>query len=91
MGLLRRVVLAACLALPLCAQAQEPERLRIHGSNTIGERLMPALVEDWLRSIGYGDLQRASPSAALTEIRAVRDGQPLLVQIDRRGSTHGLQ
>ncbi|GHH60162.1 hypothetical protein GCM10009090_35200 [[Pseudomonas] boreopolis] len=90
-GLLRRVVLAACLALPLCAQAQEPERLRIHGSNTIGERLMPALVEDWLRSIGYGDLQRASPSAALTEIRAVRDGQSLLVQIDRRGSTHGLQ
>lgn len=87
----RCIALAACLGLPLWAHAQEPERLRIHGSNTIGERLMPALVEDWLRSIGYDRLQRVSPSGALTEVHAVRDGQPLVVQIERRGSASGLQ
>jgi phosphate transport system substrate-binding protein len=87
----RCLALAACLGLPLWAHAQEPERLRIHGSNSIGERLMPALVEDWLRAIGYEKLQRMSPSGTLTEVHAVRDGQPLVVQIDRHGSASGLQ
>ena len=34
------------------------QTLRIHGSNTIGERLMPELVEAWLRSQGQNQVAR---------------------------------
>ena len=45
------------LLLAMAAQADE-QRLRIHGSNTIGERLMPELVEAWLRSAGQNQVTR---------------------------------
>lgn len=86
-----RVLLALALCLPLFASAQEPERLRVHGSNTLGARLMPALVEAWLRSIGYAGVQRVAVSAELTEVHASRDGAPLVVEIGRRGSASGMR
>ena len=50
-GLIARAALAllALAAGAATAHAQDDvERLRIHGSNSIGDTLMPALVEDWL-------------------------------------------
>ena len=91
-----RPVLAAFLLfaamLPFVAQAQDEdaERLRIHGSNLLGDRLVPALVDAWLRRIGYGQLSRRSLRADRMEIRAVRDGAPLIVEIDKRGTHAGL-
>lgn len=91
---LRAAALATCL---LClfstsslAQDENTERLRIHGSNTMGERLMPALVESWLEAAGYEDISRRAQGPNRLEIHAERDGTPLIVEIDKRGSAAGM-
>lgn len=90
-----RAALAACalfLLVPsVSAQDEDAERLRIHGSNTIGAEAMPRLVESWLRSIGYTGIQRRAARPERLEIAAVRDGAPLIVEIERRGSAAGFQ
>lgn len=90
---LRSAVLACVLAaLPLWAHAQDAdvERLRIHGSNTVGERLMPALVKSWLRASGFEAISERSRGPSTLEIHAERDGTPLVVEIGKRGSAAGL-
>lgn len=88
-------VLVFAVALLACqsagAQVDDTERLRIHGSNLLGARLVPALVESWLKDIGYSQIKRRDLGATRTEIGAVRDGQPLIVEIDKRGTASGLQ
>lgn len=88
-------VLVLAVALLACqsaaAQADDTERLRVHGSNLLGSRLVPALVESWLKDIGYSQVKRRELGPARTEIGAVRDGQPLIVEIDKRGTASGLQ
>lgn len=89
-----RAALAACLLLSVMAPARaqdEAERLRIHGSNTLGDALLPAMVETWLQDIGYSRIQRKTPAATRLEIHAVRDGLPLIVEVDKRGSAAGFQ
>src|SRR5690242_8628931 len=81
------LVLASCVQ-PARAQ-DDVERLRIHGSNSIGARLMPALVEDWLASMEYRQVRRVPRSPAQLEIHAVRDGLPLVVEIGKPGSAPG--
>lgn len=80
---------AALCALP-SASAQPAERLRVHGSNSLGARLMPALVEAWLQSMGYRQLQRRRVDATTLEIAAVRDDAPLVVEIAGTGSAAGI-
>jgi phosphate transport system substrate-binding protein len=87
-GLLLLLALMASLAV---AQDAEPERLRIHGSNLIGQRLVPQLVEAWLHSIGYENIRRVERSVSRTEILASRDGEALVVEIDKRGTASGLK
>ncbi|MBB5887070.1 flagellar motor protein MotB [Xanthomonas sp. LMG 8992] len=89
--ILRLLLLGAATlcALP-CASAQSAERLRVHGSNSLGARLMPALVESWLQSMGYRQLQRRRVDATTLEIAAVRDGAPLVVEIAGTGSATGI-
>ena len=63
---------AAILSMA-CAGAHaqvDAERVRIHGSQTMAARLVPAVAESWLRDIGYQDIRREQPSATLTEIHA---------------------
>ena len=85
----------ALLGLALLAPApsawtqEDAERLRIHGSNSVGATLMPALVEDWLASMDYRQVRRIARTPALLEIHAVRDGLPLVVEIDKRGAAPG--
>lgn len=83
--------MACCFVLPVGAQDEDAERLRIHGSNTLGADLVPALVESWLASIGYEKPQRRAASPQRIEIRAERDDVPLIVEIDRRGSASGFR
>jgi len=71
------------------ARAQDAERVRIHGSNTLAHALVPTLAEAWLRDIGYTDIRTSRPRASLTEIHASRDGLPLVVEIDASDSAQG--
>lgn len=72
------------------AQVDEPERLRIHGSNRLGANLVPAMVESWLKSIDYVGIRRREVGPTLTEIGATRDGQAVIVEIDKRGTAAGI-
>ncbi len=69
--------------------AQDAERVRIHGSQTLGVRLVPAVAQSWLRDIGYEGIREVRPSANRVELHAVRDGQPLVVEIDSSSSAQG--
>lgn len=71
------------------ARAQDAERVRIHGSNTLAHALVPQVAQAWLRDIGYGDIRVATPRPALTEIHASRDGQPVIVEIAASDSARG--
>lgn len=62
--------------------------LRLHGSNTIGAELAPALVEAWLRDKGYRSVR--SEALAAEEIRILatdRNGREVAVEIQSHGST----
>ncbi|HET6396926.1 MAG TPA: substrate-binding domain-containing protein, partial [Pseudoxanthomonas sp.] len=86
-----RAVLALLLllaAVPARAQ-DDAERLRIHGSYTMGQALVPALVEDWLRTLDYRQIRRVPRAQGVLEIHASRDGEPLVVEIAGRGAAAG--
>lgn len=84
------MALLAGMALASSAWGQDDvERLRVHGSHSVGSDLMPALVEDWLQAMEYGGIRRVRRTAALLEVHAVRDGAPLVVEIDGSGSAAG--
>ena len=86
------LLLAAGLACASASHAQdEVERIRLHGSNLLGDQLVPSLVQSWLRAIGYEGLHRRELGAARTEISASRDGVPLVVEIDKRGTASGMK
>ena len=71
-------------------QPEAPARtlFRIHGSNTVGEELAPALVKDYLASLGGEDIAvTATEVARETLIRARIKGQPLQVEIHAHGSS----
>lgn len=92
MARISKWVLALLLAVPCLASAQvDAERVRIHGSQTMAARLVPAVAEAWLRDIGYEGIRRAQPSANVTEIHAQRDGLPLIVEIAASSSADGFQ
>ena len=80
-------LLRLALILPLPAFAPTPataqESLRIHGSNTVGERLMPALIERHLREAGL----RVEPWRALAPgERGLRAGA-LAIELHSHGSS----
>lgn len=80
------------LILGTCAMAHaqvDAERVRIHGSQTLGARLVPTVAEAWLRDIGYQDIRRVQAAPAATEIHAVRDGLPLIVEIAGSSTKQG--
>src|SRR5688572_12811327 len=71
------------------AQDDSVERVRIRGSQTLASGLVPAVASSWLRDIGYGDLRVVRKGATLTEIHAVRDEVPLIVEIGASSSAQG--
>lgn len=74
---------------PAQAQDDSVERVRIRGSQTLASGLVPAVASSWLRDIGYGDLRVVRKGATLTEIHAVRDDVPLIVEIGASSSAQG--
>jgi len=83
--LLAVLFLVATFSLPLAAQ----ERLRLHGSNTVGERLAPELVSAWLRSTGYDDIRRVDVAFDEIELHARRGHETRIVEIHAHGSSTG--
>ncbi|MFC0679062.1 hypothetical protein ACFFGH_14560 [Lysobacter korlensis] len=83
-----RVLLAVLLGLfaqASNARADEVERLRVRGSDTMAVNLVPAVVESWLHDIGYNDIRRQSRNRAVLEVHATRDGLPVVVEITGKG------
>lgn len=73
-------------SLLLDAGAASAADLRLHGSNTIGERLAPALVEAWLAADGYGDIAQHTTAFEEVSITASRGGETIQVEIHAHGS-----
>lgn len=95
--MLRAVFLLVALALPICATASLPlpadnnPVLRIHGSNTIGAQLGPALVEGLLRQQGMQGI-RTEAGAKANELRVTAttpNGAPVSIDIAAHGSGTG--
>lgn len=62
--------------------------LRLHGSNTIGAELAPALVQAWLRGKGYQSIHSETLAAEERRILATdRNGREVAVEIHSHGST----
>jgi phosphate transport system substrate-binding protein len=83
-------LLLICFHGTATAQTDEPERLRIHGSNLLGAKLVPELVDAWLGSIGYAQIRHRDLGPARTEISSVRDGEALVVEIEKHGTASGI-
>ncbi|MBD8526251.1 substrate-binding domain-containing protein [Pseudomarimonas arenosa] len=75
--------------LLLVSSAGGQERLRLHGSNTIGEALAPAMVERWLRAEGYDQIQRREIAFEEIELIGRAGSSELVVEIHAHGSSTG--
>jgi len=91
MRLLWKFMLLQLLALPVFA-AEDTMLMRLHGSNTVGAELAPALVKAWLYDQGYAQLQLRRMASEEVEISA-RDprGLEVRVEIKSHGSSTGFQ
>lgn len=88
--MIRRLCLLALLSglLSLPAAAEEP--LRIHGSNTIGARLAPALVEAWLAAEGYTGIRRDQTAPEEQRIQAAHPQRgEIVVDVHAHGTSTG--
>jgi phosphate transport system substrate-binding protein len=70
--------------------AADAADLRIHGSNTIGERLMPALVTAWLETEGATGLQQQPIALDELSVLARRDGANIEIELHSHGSSTGI-
>lgn len=82
----------ACYATPWPSQASQPQTLlRIHGSNTIGAHLAPALVKGLFARRGYSAI-RALPTEVENEQQVLAFdelGNPVRVLVTAHGSSTG--
>lgn len=81
---------AAIALLPVSALAQVD--LRLHGSNTVGEELAPALIRGWFASEGYTSIdvvETAPLERLLTGTKP--SGESLTVELHAHGSSTGFR
>lgn len=91
----RRAAIRATLVLPVAmamiaaSAAAEPEKIRIAGSNTVGETLMPALISGFAQQRGLSLVRRPDPDDPEVEtMEAVFGVDPVIeVTLERRGSS----
>jgi phosphate transport system substrate-binding protein len=67
------------------------DSLRIHGSNTLGAKLMPQLVLNWLRHRGYESVNLEQHTEAATLRAKNSDGGKIDVLIESKGSSTGFK
>jgi len=82
------LVLASCFISQVTLTAQASEILfRMHGSNTVGAKLAPALVRGWLQDNGYTQIH--TTELATEEINILsrnKAGEQTLIEIKSHGS-----
>ena len=71
--------------------AQASDVLRIHGSNTVGAKLMPALVGQWLQTRGFAVRSNRFTQENERLITAVKAGERLEIEIHAHGSSTGFK
>ncbi|MEE4330345.1 MAG: phosphate ABC transporter substrate-binding/OmpA family protein [Wenzhouxiangella sp.] len=71
--------------------AAQPD-LRLHGSNTVGEELAPALIRGWLESEGYSRIEETE-TAPLERLFIGVDpaGETLTIELHAHGSSTGFR
>ncbi|MEO8001665.1 MAG: substrate-binding domain-containing protein [Arenimonas sp.] len=67
------------------------DTIRINGSNTLGDRIVPVLVEAWMKKFGYGQVTTTRPKTGLKMVSAKRDSDLLEIEILGKGSRSGFQ
>lgn len=82
-------LLSLLCALLLFGSANAQERLRLHGSNTIGEALAPTLAERWMRSEGFERIERREVAFEELELVGRSPQGELVVEIHAHGSSTG--
>ncbi len=75
----------------LCGPVTAQDTIRISGSNTLGNRMVPILVEGWMKKFGYGQIARSPANKGITKIGAKRDGESVIFEINGGGSRSGFQ
>ena len=63
--------------------------LRLGGSNTIGDKLAPALAAAWLKSLGCATTSTASPGKDESVVSCEKDGKTLAVSVSAKGTETG--
>lgn len=69
--------------------ASPTPRLLLHGSNTIGERLAPALLQGWLQQLGCTAPTRQEPVLDQIVLKAECDGETVQVEVHAHGTSTG--
>jgi len=78
---------------PLTLPSTEPVvKLRLHGSNTVGEELAPALLEAYLRSLSVTQMQWLQGDVAVErELQYIQHGKVHAIQLYAHGSSTGFE
>jgi phosphate transport system substrate-binding protein len=71
--------------------AQAQDIIRMNGSNTLGNQMVPVLVEGWMKKFGYGQVRVVRSQNGMTRIDAKRDSESIIVEIQGKGSQPGFQ
>jgi phosphate transport system substrate-binding protein len=80
----------ALILAPPCNAAGTPQTLRLHGSNTMGSKLVPALVRDWLVQSNWQDIRQKSVAVDEVLVQATRpDGSSIEIDIASHGTSTG--
>jgi len=83
---------ASLLGLAIsCGMASAQDVVRINGSNTLGNGIVPVLVQGWMKKFGYSQISISPAKNGVTKIAARRDGESLEVEINGKGSRLGFQ
>lgn len=82
------LLICCCLVFfSTLAAAEESPRLRLHGSNTVGAELAPALIDAWLSSKGFSEIHIGELQPEERLITARRGDERIAVEVHAHGST----
>jgi phosphate transport system substrate-binding protein len=81
-------VACAVLGPASCADASETT-IRLHGSNTVGQRLAPALVREWAASLGLAESGSVTTAPEEATLRFEGGGRRLVAEIASHGTGTG--
>ena len=86
------LIWALLLSLAISIEpASAQDTIHINGSNTLGDRIVPVLVEGWMKKFGYSQINIARAKNGFTTISAKRDTDSVEMEILGKGGQSGFQ